>query len=65
MDGLNTVLNMEIEKRIPKISSVPTIIIGMDVSRGSMGNIDSPAIAAVRMMKNVIKTFSLLHVIIM
>uniref|UniRef100_A0A0D6R7G7 Piwi domain-containing protein n=1 Tax=Araucaria cunninghamii TaxID=56994 RepID=A0A0D6R7G7_ARACU len=45
--GLNSVLAVELGRRVPKISEEPTIIIGMDVSHGSPGHGDSPSIAAV------------------
>ncbi|KAK8988403.1 hypothetical protein V6N11_029794 [Hibiscus sabdariffa] len=45
LGGLNSMLT--IERSIPMISKVPTIILGMDVSHGSPGQSDVPSIAAV------------------
>ncbi|KAK8581489.1 hypothetical protein V6N12_071710 [Hibiscus sabdariffa] len=45
LGGLNSMLT--IERSIPMISNVPTIIMGMDVSHGSPGQSDVPSIAAV------------------
>ncbi|KAK9022308.1 hypothetical protein V6N11_002584 [Hibiscus sabdariffa] len=45
LGGLNSMLT--IERSIPMVSKVPTIILGMDVSHGSPGQSDVPSIAAV------------------
>ncbi|WOL14713.1 protein argonaute 4B-like [Canna indica] len=47
LGGINSFLNIERTKSIPLVSSVPTIILGMDVSHGSPGQSDIPSIAAV------------------
>lgn len=45
--GYNSWLTLESDAKLPKVSQVPTIIFGMDVSHGSPGYADSPSIAAV------------------
>ncbi|KAG9157269.1 hypothetical protein Leryth_004931 [Lithospermum erythrorhizon] len=45
LGGLNSMLT--VEKTLPLVSKVPTIILGMDVSHGSPGQSDVPSIAAV------------------
>lgn len=45
--GYNSLLAWEVDSKLPKISNVPTIIFGMDVSHGPPGYSDSPSIAAV------------------
>lgn len=45
---MNSVLTVEHVQSIPKISQVPTIILGMDVSHGPAGQSYLPSIAAVR-----------------
>ncbi|GMI81835.1 OVEREXPRESSOR OF CATIONIC PEROXIDASE 11, ARGONAUTE 4 [Hibiscus trionum] len=45
LGGLNSMLT--IERTIPIVSKLPTIILGMDVSHGSPGQSDVPSIAAV------------------
>lgn len=47
LGGYNSLLSMEAKRQMPRISSVPTIIFGLDVSHGSPGDADSPSIAAV------------------
>ncbi|CAN4108534.1 unnamed protein product [Withania somnifera] len=47
LGGMNSFLAMELAPVLPQISQVPTIIIGMDVSRGSPGLVDVPSIVAV------------------
>ncbi|CAM6102407.1 unnamed protein product [Calypogeia fissa] len=44
--GYNSVLSHEDLKLLPKVSSVPTIIFGLDVSHGSPGDASSPSVAA-------------------
>ncbi|KAG6551026.1 hypothetical protein Mapa_007259 [Marchantia paleacea] len=46
LGGYNSVLASEDSKTLPKISSVPTIIFGLDVSHGSAGDSESPSVAA-------------------
>ncbi|KAH7290287.1 hypothetical protein KP509_30G040900 [Ceratopteris richardii] len=45
--GYNSFLALEKNGNLPKISRVPTVIFGMDVSHGPPGFSDSPSIAAV------------------
>nr|QNU10184.1 argonaute 9 [Arabidopsis halleri] len=45
--GLNSLLAIERSPAMPKVTQVPTIIVGMDVSHGSPGQSDVPSIAAV------------------
>ncbi|MCO5608592.1 hypothetical protein L7F22_062805 [Adiantum nelumboides] len=45
--GYNSLLALEKSVKLPKISSVPTVIFGLDVSHGPPGFSDSPSIAAV------------------
>ncbi|WRX10363.1 Piwi domain - like 1 [Theobroma cacao] len=45
--GRNTVLNDSIEKTIPLVTDVPTIIFGADVTHPQPGEDSSPSIAAV------------------
>jgi hypothetical protein len=45
--GLNSQLKSEINKGIPLVSTISTIIFGMDVSHGSPGRSDVPSVAAV------------------
>ncbi|GAA0158071.1 translation initiation factor [Lithospermum erythrorhizon] len=45
LGGLNSLLSLE--RTLPLVSKVPTIILGMDVSHGSPGQSDVPSIAAV------------------
>ncbi|KAI5077233.1 hypothetical protein GOP47_0007057 [Adiantum capillus-veneris] len=45
--GYNSLLALEKSAKLPKISSVPTVIFGLDVSHGPPGFSDSPSIAAV------------------
>lgn len=47
LGGVNSLLAPELARSIPLVSSVPTIIFGMDVSHGSPGQSDMPSIAAV------------------
>ncbi|CAN0897082.1 Protein argonaute 16, partial [Linum grandiflorum] len=47
LGGVNSMLEIELSRRIPLITEVPTMIIGMDVSHGSPGRSDVPSIAAV------------------
>jgi eukaryotic translation initiation factor 2C len=47
MGGINSFLSMEAQCKLPKVSQVPTVIFGMDVSHGNVGFSDSPSIAAV------------------
>ncbi|CAA7061156.1 unnamed protein product [Microthlaspi erraticum] len=47
LGGLNSMLAMERSPAMPKVTQVPTIIVGMDVSHGSPGQSDVPSIAAV------------------
>ncbi|KAL0455701.1 UNVERIFIED_CONTAM: protein argonaute 4A [Sesamum latifolium] len=47
LGGINSLLTIEHTPSIPLISSVPTLIVGMDVSHGSPGRSDVPSIAAV------------------
>ncbi|KAE9594012.1 putative post-transcriptional gene silencing PAZ-Argonaute family [Lupinus albus] len=47
LGGMNSFLSVEPSHSIPLVSSVPTLIIGMDVSHGSPGRSDVPSIAAV------------------
>ncbi|CAN0900264.1 Protein argonaute 16 [Linum grandiflorum] len=47
LGGVNSMLEIELSRRIPLISKVPTMILGMDVSHGSPGRSDAPSIAAV------------------
>ncbi|CAH9073345.1 unnamed protein product [Cuscuta epithymum] len=47
LGGMNSLLASEHLKSIPLVSTVPTIIVGMDVSHGSPGRADVPSIAAV------------------
>ncbi|KAJ8440702.1 hypothetical protein Cgig2_005433 [Carnegiea gigantea] len=49
LGGLNSTLSLENARSIPLVSSVPTLIIGMDVSHGSPGRADVPSIAAVEL----------------
>ena len=49
LGGLNSALSVENARSIPLVSSVPTLIIGMDVSHGSPGRADVPSIAAVNL----------------
>ncbi|KAL3683483.1 hypothetical protein R1sor_001505 [Riccia sorocarpa] len=44
--GYNTLLSQEDKRLLPKVSAVPTVIFGLDVSHGSPGNASSPSIAA-------------------
>lgn len=44
---MNSLLVVERAHSIPLISTVPTLILGMDVSHGSPGQSDVPSIAAV------------------
>nr|BAV72135.1 argonaute protein 4B [Marchantia polymorpha] len=46
MGGYNSILVGEETKTLPKISQVPTIIFGLDVSHGSPGDANSPSVAA-------------------
>ncbi|BBN15542.1 eukaryotic translation initiation factor 2C [Marchantia polymorpha subsp. ruderalis] len=46
LGGYNSVLAGEDGKTLPKISLVPTIIFGLDVSHGPPGDCDSPSVAA-------------------
>eukprot|EP00250_Pteridium_aquilinum_P017282 c23547_g3_i1 orf=275-2986(+) len=45
--GYNSLLALEMNTKLPKVSSVPTVIFGLDVSHGPAGYSDSPSIAAV------------------
>ncbi|XP_020224237.1 protein argonaute 4B [Cajanus cajan] len=45
--GVNSFLSTERYESIPHVSTVPTLILGMDVSHGSPGRADVPSIAAV------------------
>ncbi|KAK1664254.1 hypothetical protein QYE76_052413 [Lolium multiflorum] len=47
LGGLNSQLKSEINKGIPLVSTISTIIFGMDVSHGSPGRSDVPSVAAV------------------
>ncbi|KAK7274510.1 hypothetical protein RIF29_15602 [Crotalaria pallida] len=47
LGGMNSFLSVEPSHSIPLVSSVPTLILGMDVSHGSPGRSDLPSIAAV------------------
>ncbi|KAK4777764.1 hypothetical protein SAY87_017951 [Trapa incisa] len=47
LGGLNSILSIEHSPCIPMVSSVPTLLIGMDVSHGSPGQSSIPSIAAV------------------
>jgi eukaryotic translation initiation factor 2C len=47
LGGMNSLLQIETSPAIPHVSKVPTIILGMDVLRGSPGHSDVPSIAAV------------------
>ncbi|KAF5751651.1 hypothetical protein HS088_TW02G00667 [Tripterygium wilfordii] len=47
LGGLNSLLTIEHSPNIPRISKIPTMIFGMDVSHGSPGQSDIPSIAAV------------------
>ncbi|KAL2230587.1 UNVERIFIED_CONTAM: Protein argonaute 4A [Sesamum indicum] len=47
LGGINSLLTIEHTSSIPLVSSVPTLIVGMDVSHGSPGRSDAPSIAAV------------------
>ncbi|KAL2651029.1 hypothetical protein R1flu_019157 [Riccia fluitans] len=44
--GYNTVLAQEERRLLPKVSAMPTVIFGLDVSHGSPGDANSPSIAA-------------------
>ncbi|KAL0285825.1 UNVERIFIED_CONTAM: protein argonaute 4A [Sesamum angustifolium] len=47
LGGINSLLTIEHTPSVPLVSSVPTLIVGMDVSHGSPGRSDVPSIAAV------------------
>ncbi|KAK8957284.1 Protein argonaute 4A [Platanthera zijinensis] len=47
LGGLNSQLQFEIQRAIPMVSNVPTLILGMDVSHPAPGRDDVPSIAAV------------------
>ncbi|ONK70265.1 uncharacterized protein A4U43_C05F31950 [Asparagus officinalis] len=47
LGGINSVLAVERSLRIPLVTEIPTLILGMDVSHGSPGRADIPSIAAV------------------
>ncbi|CAN1220059.1 Protein argonaute 16 [Linum perenne] len=47
LGGVNSMLEIEHSRRIPLITKVPTMILGMDVSHGSPGRSDVPSVAAV------------------
>ncbi|KAL8028725.1 hypothetical protein ABFS82_14G176300 [Erythranthe guttata] len=47
LGGINSLLGIEKSPSIPLVSTVPTLIVGMDVSHGSPGRSDVPSIAAV------------------
>ncbi|CAN1161341.1 Protein argonaute 16 [Linum perenne] len=47
LGGVNSMLEIEHSRRIPLITRVPTMILGMDVSHGSPGQSDVPSVAAV------------------
>ncbi|KAL6640107.1 hypothetical protein ACP70R_022417 [Stipagrostis hirtigluma subsp. patula] len=47
LGGMNSLLQIEESSAIPLVSKVPTIILGMDLSRGHPGQSDRPSIAAV------------------
>ncbi|KAF5744968.1 hypothetical protein HS088_TW07G00549 [Tripterygium wilfordii] len=47
LGGLNSLLTIEHSPNIPRVSKIPTMIFGMDVSHGSPGQSDIPSIAAV------------------
>ncbi|KAJ3684604.1 hypothetical protein LUZ61_013768 [Rhynchospora tenuis] len=47
LGGMNSLLQVEDSSSIPLISKIPTIILGMVVTRGSPGQSDRPSIAAV------------------
>jgi hypothetical protein len=48
LGGLNSLLASERNHSIPRVSRIPTIIFGMDVSHGPPGRAGVPSIAAVR-----------------
>ncbi|KAL2337331.1 hypothetical protein Fmac_011777 [Flemingia macrophylla] len=45
--GVNSFLSVESSEKIPHVCTVPTLILGMDVSHGSTARADVPSIAAV------------------
>ncbi|PIA49690.1 hypothetical protein AQUCO_01300448v1 [Aquilegia coerulea] len=47
LGGVNSELDLEDGRKIPLVSRYPTMILGMDVSHGSPGQVDVPSIAAV------------------
>ncbi|KAK3132901.1 hypothetical protein QOZ80_6AG0529210 [Eleusine coracana subsp. coracana] len=47
LGGMNSKLALEHRQRIPVVTQIPTLILGMDVSHGSPGRADIPSIAAV------------------
>ncbi|XP_008778689.1 protein argonaute 4B-like [Phoenix dactylifera] len=47
LGGVNSLLQVEDSQIIPLVSTIPTIIFGMDVSHGSPGRSDVPSVAAV------------------
>ncbi|KAL3699228.1 hypothetical protein R1sor_017250 [Riccia sorocarpa] len=46
LGGYNSVLASEESKTLPKLSQLPSIIFGLDVSHGSPGDANSPSVAA-------------------
>ncbi|KAJ1422755.1 Ribonuclease H-like superfamily [Sesbania bispinosa] len=47
LGGINSLLTIEHSGKLPLIKDTPTMILGMDVSHGSPGQLDIPSIAAV------------------
>lgn len=47
LGGINSLLAIEASPHIPLIRDIPTMILGMDVSHGPLGQLDIPSIAAV------------------
>lgn len=47
LGGINSLLAIEYSLTVPLIKDTPTMILGMDVSHGSLGRSDVPSIAAV------------------
>lgn len=50
LGGMNSYLENEYSHSIPLVSKVPTLILGIDVSHGSVGRSDVPSIAAVMIL---------------
>ncbi|PKA50645.1 Protein argonaute 16 [Apostasia shenzhenica] len=47
LDGINSLLAVEVNRSIPCIRDLPTMLVGMDVSHGSPGRTDLLSVAAV------------------